>query len=176
MSEPTPSRDHDARATLSDPLVQELLAARLVGVLATLRSDGAIDAVPMWYAAHDDVVILATSGTSRKVRNLAADPRATLVVHDSRPGYEVCGASIAGTVDVVRPPDARALVELVHARYLLPEAASDPRVETYIESDDVALRLTPTASTTWDERGSEASRIVRSRGWARPLVSTEPRA
>jgi PPOX class probable F420-dependent enzyme len=175
MSDPTPSRDHDGRGTLSDRLVQELLAARLVGVLATLRPGGALDAVPMWYAADDDSVILATSGRSRKVRNLEADSRATLVLHDSRPGYEVCGASISGTIEVVRPPDARALVGLVHARYLLPESASDPRVAAYIESDDVALRLRPSSSTTWDERSSDAAKVVRERGWALPLVTTDPR-
>src|SRR5262245_28936151 len=125
MSAPTPSRDHEGVATLSDPLVRELLDARLVGVLATLRRGGAIDAVPMWFAAQDDAVILATSSRSRKVRNLRRDPRATLVLHDSRPGYEVCGACIAGSVEIVQPPAAQSLVELVHTRYLAVEAAGD---------------------------------------------------
>ena len=176
MTAPTPSRDHHARATLSDPLVCELLDARLVGVLATLRGGGTIDAVPMWYARHEDAVVFATGSRSRKVRNLEADARATLVLHDSRPGYEVCGASIVGTVEIVRAPAARALVELVHGRYLAPESADDESVRAFLESDDVALRLTPTSSVTWDERGSEAAQVVRARGWALPLVSTDPRA
>ena len=175
MSAPTPSRDHDVRRALSDPLVEELLRARLVGVLATIRRDGTIDAVPMWYAALDDAVILATSSRSRKVHNLEVDPRATLVLHDSRPGYEVCGVSIAGRVEIVRTPAAQALVDRVHERYLAVQAASDARVAAYLESDDVALRLTPTASVTWDERESEASRVVRERGWALSLLTTEPR-
>jgi PPOX class probable F420-dependent enzyme len=177
MSEPSPSRDHDARATLSDPLVRELLEARLVGILATLRpGDGVVDAVPMWYAVDGEVVVLATGSRSRKVRNLEADPRATLVLHDSRPGYEVCGTSIVGTVEIVRAAAARPLVELVHARYLAAESADDASVRAFLESDDVALRLTPTSSVTWDERGSEAAEVVRARGWALPLVSTDPRA
>jgi len=175
MTAPTPSRDHDARATLSDPLVRELLAARLVAVLATLRPDGVADAVPMWYASDGESVVLATGSRSRKVRNLESDPRATLVLHDSRPGYEVCGASISGTVEVVRPPAAEELVELVHWRYLERESADDESVRAFLESDDVALRLTPTAAITWDERGSEAAEVVRARGWALPLLTTEPR-
>jgi PPOX class probable F420-dependent enzyme len=175
VSAPTPSRDHEGLATLSEPVVRELLDARLVGVLATLRRDGRIDAVPMWYAAHDDAVILATSSRSRKVRNLEADPRATLVLHDSRPGYEVCGASIAGTVEIVRPPRAEPFVNLVHERYVAADAARDAVVLAYLESDDVALRLMPSAAMTWDERGSEASQVVRERGWALPLVPTDPR-
>jgi PPOX class probable F420-dependent enzyme len=175
MTAPTPSRDQDASATLSDPLVRELLAARLVGVLATLRPDGIVDAVPMWYALDGDAVVLATGSRSRKVRNLETDPRATLVLHDSRPGYEVCGASIVGTVEIVRASAARPLVELVHWRYLAAESADEESVRAFLDSDDVALRLTPSASVTWDERGSEAAEVVRARGWALPLVSTEPR-
>jgi PPOX class probable F420-dependent enzyme len=175
MTAPTPSRDHDAHATVSDPLVRELLAARLVGVLATLRPDGVVDAVPMWYALDGEAVVFATGSRSRKVRNLEADPRATLVVHDSRPGYEVCGASIAGTVEIVRAAAARPLVELVHGRYLAAESTNDASVRAFVDSDDVALRLTPTTSVTWDERASEAAEVVRARGWAFPLVTTEPR-
>jgi PPOX class probable F420-dependent enzyme len=176
MTAPTPSRDHDAGATLSDALVRELLEACLVGVLATLRPGGVVDAVPMWYALEDDAVVLATGSRSRKVRNLEADPRATLVLHDSRPGYEVCGASIVGTVEIVRASGARPLVELVHRRYLARESADDESVRAFLDSDDVALRLTPTSSVTWDERGSDAAQVVRARGWALPLVSTDPRA
>jgi PPOX class probable F420-dependent enzyme len=175
MAAPTPSRDQDARATFSDPLVRELLAARLVGVLATLRRDGVVDAVPMWYALDGDAVVLATGSRSRKVRNLEADPRATLVLHDSRPGYEVCGASIFGTVEIVRAAAARPLVELVHWRYLVRESADAESVRAFLDSDDIALRLTATASVTWDERNSEAAEVVRARGWGLPLVSTEPR-
>jgi PPOX class probable F420-dependent enzyme len=175
MTAPTPSRDQDARATFSDPLVRELLAARLVGVLATRRRDGVVDAVPMWYALDGDTVVLATGSRSRKVRNLEADPRATLVLHDSRPGYEVCGASIFGTVEIVRAAAAQPLVELVHWRYLVRESADAESVRAFLDSDDIALRLTATASVTWDERNSEAAEVVRARGWGLPLVSTEPR-
>jgi len=175
MTAPTPSRDYDAGATLSDPLTRELLTARLVGVLATVRPDGLVDAVPMWYALHGDAVVLATGSRSRKVRNLESDARATLVLHDSRPGYEVCGASIGGTVEIVRAEAARPLVELVHWRYLVADSADDETVCAFLDSDDVALVLTPTNSVTWDERGSEAAEVVRARGWGLPLVSTEPR-
>jgi len=160
---------------LADQLVRELLTARLVGVLATHDGAGGIHAVPMWFALHDDFVLLGTSARSRKVRCLERDKTATLVVHDSRPGYEVCGASIAGEVEIVRAEEAGPLVSRVHARYVDPAAADDPSVLVYLESDDVALRLTPSAAVTWDERGSDASRSLRSHGWALALVPTEPR-
>jgi pyridoxamine 5'-phosphate oxidase-like protein len=162
---------------LADPLVAELLDARLIGVLATFDPAGVIHAIPMWYAPYDGAVLLATSSRSRKVRNLGGDPRATLVLHDSRPGYEVCGASIVGSVEVVRLPDAQALIDRVQGRYVATEAATDdPTALSFLQSDDVALRFTPVSAFTWDHRASEGSRILRSHGWARPLVTTEPRA
>ena len=175
MSEPTPSSVLRGEAVLADPLVAGLVDARLVGVLSTFDSEGLIHAVPMWYAGHDGAVVFATSSRSRKLRNLERDPRATLVLHDSRPGYEVCGASIAGRVEIVRPPAAGALVDVVHWRYLDPGAAGDPEAGAYLASDDVALRFQALRAVLWDERESDAARVVRARGWALPLVSTEPR-
>ena len=176
MSEPSPSAVLRGEAVFAHPLVAELVDARLVGVLSTYDPDGFIHSTPMWYARDAGGLILATSARSRKVRNLTADRRATIVLHDSRPGYEVCGVSIAGTAEIVRDADARVLVALVHERYLAPDALVDPAVQGFLASDDVALRFAPQGATTWDERGSDASQVVRSRRWGLPLVTTEPRA
>jgi PPOX class probable F420-dependent enzyme len=177
VSELEQSRVLRDEEVLADPLVAELLGARLIGVLATFDPAGAIHAIPMWYAPHDGVVLFATSSKSRKVRNLEGDPRATLVLHDSRPGYEVCGASIVGSIEVVRSPAAQSLIDRVQGRYVATEAATDdPTALSFLESDDVALRFTPVSAFTWDHRESEGSRILRSHGWARALVTTEPRA
>ena len=160
---------------LADALVRELLDARLIGVFATLDPVHSIHAVPMWYAADDGCVLLATGSRSRKVRNLRIDPRATLVVHDSRPGFEVCGASIAGVVEIVGGVTGLALVDRVHGRYLAEGADEDPVVRGFLTSDDVALRLRPVAAFTWDERESPASTALRAKHEALPLVPTDPR-
>ncbi len=160
---------------LADALVRELLEARLIGVLATLDPIHSIHAVPIWYAADEGCVLLATGSRSRKVRNLQTDPRATLVVPDSRPGFEVCGTSIAGRVKIVQGLEARGLVDRVHGRYVAEGAHEDPAVREFFVSDGVALRLRPVTALTWDERGGPASTALRTRGDALPLVPTEPR-
>jgi PPOX class probable F420-dependent enzyme len=175
MSDPTPSR-HFVGDVLADPLVRELLDARLVAVLATFDLEVAIHAVPMWYAVAEDAIVLATSSRSRKIRNLERDPRATLVLHDSRPGFEVCGASIAGTVEIAPVAGAPPLVELVHRRYVTAEGAADPAAAAFLASDDVALRFRPASALTWDERESDAAAALRRPGGALPLVPTDPRA
>jgi PPOX class probable F420-dependent enzyme len=175
VSEPTPSRRLVGAAVLRDPLVRELLGKRLVGVLATLEPDGSVHAVPLWLALGDEAIILATGSRSRKVRNLERGPRATLVVHDSRPGFEVCGASIRGRVEIVRGAEAAPLVAQVHRRYVTEVGLRLPDPARFLEGDDVALLFLPGAAITWDERESDAARALREPGAALPLEQTSPR-
>jgi hypothetical protein len=175
VSDPAPSTRLHGDEVFDDPLVAELLAARVVAVFATLGRDGAINAVPMWFAPDERSILLATGSRSEKVANLELDSRSTLVVHDSRSGFEVCGVSLVGHSDIVRGADALPLVRLVHGRYVdesrdLPEA-----VHAFLESDDVALRFSPSSALTWDQRGTEANEALRAAGGALPLLTTLPR-
>lgn len=175
MDKPSPSRRLQGSGVMANPLVQELLAARLVAVLATYDPAGLIHAVPMWFASTDEALVLATSSRSRKVACLETDARATLVLHDSRAGYDVCGASIAGRVEIVRGADAGPLVSRVHERYVAAEAERDASVAAYLASDDLALLLRPDEATIWDERASAAALELRTSGGALPLVPTDRR-
>lgn len=175
VSQPTPSLELQGEAVLADPLVAELLAARSIGVLATIEPDGSVHAVAIWLAPDEGALLLATGSRSRKVRNVERDPRATLVLHDSRPGAEVCGASIRGRVEVVRGPAAKPLIERVHRRYVSETGLSFPEVQEFLSFDDVALRFVPETAMTWDERPSAASRVLRESGEALPLEPTTPR-
>ncbi|MFN8222334.1 MAG: pyridoxamine 5'-phosphate oxidase family protein [Gaiellales bacterium] len=175
MSEPAPSRALKGRGILDDPLVGELLAARLVGVLSTLEPDGSVHSVALWFASRGGAIVFATGSRSRKVRNLERDPRATVVLHDSRPGFEVCGASIRGAVEIFRGAVAQPFVTLVHDRYVTAEGQSLPAPASFLASDDVALVLWPETAVTWDERGGDAAEELRRTGAARPLEPTAPR-
>jgi PPOX class probable F420-dependent enzyme len=172
---PTPSRSLFGSDVLAAALVQELLDARLVAVLATLEPDGSVHAVPLWYALDGDAIALATGSASRKVRNLRRDPRATLVLHDSRPGFEVCGASIRGRAELVEGDAAGPLIERVHRRYVTPAGELLPAAGEFLASDDIAVRLLPEAAFTWDERASSAARELRAAGVASALEPTTPR-
>jgi PPOX class probable F420-dependent enzyme len=175
VSEPTASRLLRGIEVLADPLVRGLVEARLVCVLATVDPAGGIHAVPMWFAPDGDTILLATGSRSRKVTNLRRAPFATLVVHDSRPGFEVCGASIRGELEIVTGSAAAPLVERVHRRYVLAAAEAFGPVAAFLASDDAALRLRPEEAFTWDERESEAAHVLREAGGALPLLPTEPR-
>ena len=173
---PKPSRLLQGAAVLENVLARELLDERLVAVLATLDADGAPHVVPVWFAERSGEIVLATASQSRKVRNLERDARATLCVHDSRPGAEVCGVSFRGRVQIVRGAAADALIELVHHRYVTPAGTELPEVEEFLSYDDVALVFAPEAAWTWDERGNAATTALRASAEALPLVPTAPRA
>jgi PPOX class probable F420-dependent enzyme len=161
---------------LADPLVAELLDARLIGVLATFDPDGRVHAVPLWFARYGDAVVFATGARSRKVRNLRRDPRATLVVHDSRAGFEVCGASIQGRIEIELGERARLLIDHVHRRYVSEAGLELAAARAFLAGDDTALVFRSESAVTWDERANPASSALRAAGGALPLVPTQPRS
>jgi PPOX class probable F420-dependent enzyme len=173
---PNPSSALHGAGVLADPLVAELVVQPLVAVLATHEPDGSIHAVPLWFAPGDgDDLLLATGAASRKVENLRRDPRATLTLHDSRPGCEVCGACLMGEAAVVDGEVARALVERVHERYVSTAGLELPEVVRFLASDDAAVRFRPVRAFTWDQRETAASLALRAAEAALPLVPTSPR-
>ena len=175
--DPTPAASRVLRGpdVLADALVRELLEATLVAVLATLEPDGSVHAVPLWLCDGGDAILLATFSRSRKVRNLERDPRATLVLHDSRPGFEVCGVTMRGRAEIVRGAVAGPLVERVHRRYLSEPGYDLPVVRQFLGGDDVALRFVPEEAATWDERANPATALLRAANGARALEPTTPR-
>ena len=176
ISDPIPATPLFDDSILADHLVAELLDARLVAVFATLDPGGTIHAVPMWFAADETSILLATASRSRKMGNLEADSRSTLVIHDSRPGFEVCGVSIVGQAEIVRGAEADPLVRRVHRRYVDDDGEVPAAAREFLESDDVALRFRPQSALTWDQRGTEANSALRASGGALPLLPTEPRS
>jgi general stress protein 26 len=175
MSDPAPSKRVGGDTVFNDHLILELLHERLVGVFATLNQDGTIHAVPMWFSSHGRSILLATGSRSIKVANLEVDSRSTLVIHDSRPGYEVCGVSMVGDAEVVRSAEARPLVRKVHRRYIDESRDLPAEVLAFLESDDVALRFRPHSAFTWDQRGTEANIALRAAAGALPLLTSDAR-
>lgn len=154
--------------------MRELLGKRLVATLSTIERDGVPHAVAVWIAATDGALVVSTGSGSHKARNVERDPRATVTLHDSRPGFEVCGASIVCAAEIVRGAAAVPLVERVHRRYLTSEGETLPEVAQFAASDDVTLLLRPLRAFTWDERASAATAALRVGGGALPLEPTTP--
>jgi PPOX class probable F420-dependent enzyme len=132
--------------TLDDARVQRFLATKEIAILATVQSDGAPLAMPMWFL-HDPaaVFMLSVEGT-QKVRNLRRDPRVCVVAEAASPG-DVRGVTVRGRAEFL--PDGaarRALVERFHEKY--------PRLEQLwggraMPANRVMFRIAPEAVHHW---------------------------
>lgn len=139
-----------------DPAFQELLRGRYVATLGTENPDGSIHLTAVWYLFEDGNLFVATSSKTRKSRNVAARPRASLMVDARKAGAER-GLTASGNVTLISGDPARAINRRIHSRYLSAAAMSDPHIEPVFASfDDVTIRLTPVSWTTWDMAALDA--------------------
>jgi len=133
-----------------DPSFQGLLSGRYIATLGTENTDGSIHLTAVWYLFEDGSLFFATSSKSRKARNIAARPKASLMIDARRPGTER-GVNAAGRAELISGSQSREMNRRIHSRYLSAAAISDPHVGPVFESfDDVTIRLTPVSWTVWD--------------------------
>ena len=83
-----------------DPTFQELLRGRYIATFGTENSDGSIHLTAVWYLFEDGCLFVATSSKTRKARNLAARPKASLMVDARKPGAER-GVTASGQVELI---------------------------------------------------------------------------
>lgn len=128
--------------------VRSFLGERRYAVLATHDPDGGIRLTPIWFLFADERFYFASSSGSRKVKNVERSFSASVVVDAREPGRERW-VSASGPVEILRDDEAQAINARVHRRYLAP-AALDGRIGAALAaSDDVTLRLVPTAWRAW---------------------------
>ena len=156
-----------------DPTFQELLRGRYIATLGTENSDGSIHLTAVWYLFEDGCLFVATSSKTRKARNLAARPKASLMVDARKPGAER-GVTASGRVELISGDRAQEINRRLHSRYLSAAALSDPHVGPVFASfDDVTLRLTPLSWINWDMAVLDAQalggRLGKTPGYMLPL-------
>jgi PPOX class probable F420-dependent enzyme len=149
--------------------VQELLAKRLIANLATLNPDGSVHLGGMWFLWEDGALLLPTSGRTRKARNLARDPRATVMIDDSRGGLDLRGVTLVCRGEVVGGEGARDVNRRIHLKYLTEQGRALAEVDSYLSTDDVTLRLEPVRVSAWDLRSTPGGRALLESGEFRPL-------
>jgi PPOX class probable F420-dependent enzyme len=156
-----------------DPTFQELLRGRYIATFGTENSDGSIHLTAVWYLFEDGCLFVATSSKTRKARNLAARPKASLMVDARKPGAER-GVTASGRVELISGDRAQEINRRLHSRYLSAAALSDPHVGPVFASfDDVTLRLTPLSWINWDMAVLDAQalggRLGKTPGYMLPL-------
>ena len=75
------------RKNLSVDDLGDLLQRPILAILATHRKDGRILLSPVWHEWSDGAFLLTTWANDIKSKNLANDPRATVLVAENEPPY-----------------------------------------------------------------------------------------
>ena len=133
-----------------DPTFQEMLRGRHIATLGTENADGTIHLTAVWYLFENGCLYVATSSKTRKARNLAARPKASLMVDVRRPATER-GVTASGSVDLISGGQSREINRRIHSRYMSAAAMVDPHIEpVFAAFDDVTVRITPVSWISWD--------------------------
>jgi PPOX class probable F420-dependent enzyme len=129
--------------------VDDFLRERRIACLATENPDGSAYLTAVWFLAEDGFVYVGTAGSSRKARNAAARPHASIMIDARGPGPQR-GVATSGPVTLLEGADARAINRRILGRYLTPAGVGAPDVGRRIaESDDVTLRIEVGKWRTW---------------------------
>jgi PPOX class probable F420-dependent enzyme len=92
--------------------------------LATTMRDGSPHVMPVWFVVEGDELVFNTGAGTVKGRNLARDPRASLLVDDEQPPFAF--VHLRGTVSLSEDPDEllRTATEIA-ARYMGADRAAE---------------------------------------------------
>ena len=139
-------------ASITDPLVQQMLKGRYIATLATENPDGSIHMVAVWYWFDGTKIFVTTSSRSKKGRNAQSSSKASIMI-DSRDPLASFGATIAGTAKILTGQASQQRGAEIHRKYMSEAALSDPKVgPVFIMFDDITIEITPASVISWDMR------------------------
>jgi PPOX class probable F420-dependent enzyme len=139
---------------LTDKL-RSFLSERRYAVLATHDPDDGMHLTPIWFLFENDRFYFASSSGSRKVRNVERSCSASVMVDAREPGRERW-VSTSGPVEILREGEAQSINARIRRRYLAPTALDGPIEAALAASDDITLRLAPTAWRSWNAEIAES--------------------
>lgn len=144
---------------MTDDEVAAFLDAQRTIVLGSNGPDGHPHLVAMWFVVRDGVVQTWTYRTSQKAKNLARDPRASLLAEDGETYDQLRGVLIAADAEPIEDPDeVHAVGWDIAVRYGGGEP-TDPEARQGLEAftrdqaqKRVAHRFPPLSVSSWDHR------------------------
>jgi hypothetical protein len=107
-----------------DPLVRHVVDRSDVMRLATISAHGHPSVTPLWFVVHEGAMIAGTAASTVAARNVAADPRVTVLVDGERAGRSTTIVRLRARA-AVHPglPPAAVMARLAAKYYLTPAAA-----------------------------------------------------
>ena len=133
-------------ATMSDEAREAFLAETRLGVLSTLRDDGAPISVPVWFEWDGSHARMFTTASSRKVERLAQDARASLLVA-ARIDEPEAWVAIDGRIDILEEGAGDLAVRLAERYWDMDDPDKRATVDTWRRAAAMlrVLEMIPTA-------------------------------
>jgi PPOX class probable F420-dependent enzyme len=114
--------------------------------LATLRPDGTVHLVPIWYLHKGQELLMISNPGSYKVRNIRRDPRVTVCIDRPTPPY--AGVIVRGTASL-EEVTYQSLAVPLSVRYLGQDAGALIGAE-YARTDLMTIRVAIEHLFRWD--------------------------
>ncbi len=124
---------------------RSILERRVYAVLATQNDDGAPHLAPVMFLFENERIVIETGTATRKARNVAARPHASVLVQIPEAAW-VLGV---GPAAIVRGADAVGHHDNIRAKYLT-EGGQEACGRLLDEMDDVIILVEPTHWLSWD--------------------------
>lgn len=148
-----PGANQSGAKKLSAGRLRALLGRSLIASLATVDSRGRPHVVPMWFMRRGERILIPTSSKTAKIRHLATNPQAAVMVHEVAPAHAVSGVLVRGTVEILSGPEARRINRSIHLRYVSKGDLAKPKFAEYLSGDDVTIAIAIEQVATWDISG-----------------------
>jgi PPOX class probable F420-dependent enzyme len=143
------------RIALTDDEVTTLLTEQRKLQLGTINPDGTPHLVTMFHAVVDGRIAFWTYRTSQKARNIERDPRVTCLVEGGIDYFELHGALIYGTAEVVTEPERVHRLGTVIVRRMLDGQGGDEAIDPFVAATAAkryAYLVDPGRVASWDHR------------------------
>jgi len=123
---------------------------------ATMKADGTIHLVAMWYAFLEGAPAFETKAKSQKVLNLRRDPRITCLIEEGDTYDELRGVELVGTGEIVEENDriwqiGVSIIERQAGRPFSDIPGGDALVENMIRKR-VGIKIHVDKIVSWDHR------------------------
>ena len=121
-----------------EPKVAEFLEKPHFAKIGTVRKDGSPHVTPIWFMVDGGRIIVNTTTTRVKYRNIRRDPRVSFLVDDGYP-YVM----IMGKARVADERDPKLDIETLAIRYTGEERGRKAARERYWKEDRVSIEIVP---------------------------------
>ena len=133
---------------LDDPALEELLSGPHIARLSTINPDGTPHTMPIWYEWRDNQIHVSTQADQVKVKNMARDPRVTVLIDTEDFPYR--GVMIYGTAELDFEDAERKRVSIFE-RYIGSRADAESAARGLASKwDPVVAHITPTRMISFD--------------------------